>query len=46
MKYKEILRKMFPGLELEAEDLFLLETFQIKYLTDRVPEKEFSMLLH
>jgi SAM-dependent methyltransferase len=37
---------MFPGLELEIEDLLLLESFQIKYLPDRVPEKEFAILLH
>ena len=46
MAYSEYLRKLFPGITLEAEDLFLLETFQVKYLPDRVPKREFSVLLH
>ena len=45
MGYSESLKRLFPGITLEAEDLFSLEDFQIKYLPDRVPEKEFSVLL-
>lgn len=45
MKYAETLKKLFPGLTLHAEDLFLLESFQVKYLPDRVPGKEFATLL-
>jgi hypothetical protein len=46
MGYAQSLKKRFPGITLEAEDLFLLEAFQVKYLPDRVLEKEFSILLH
>ncbi len=45
MRYSEHLRKLFPNICLTVEDLFLLETFQIKYLPERVPKKEFSALL-
>ena len=45
MKYSETLKKLFPGITLHAEDLFLLESFQVKYLPDRVPNKEFATLL-
>ena len=40
-----MLKELFAGITLNAEDLLLLETFQIKYLPDRVPKKEFSSLL-
>jgi SAM-dependent methyltransferase len=45
MKYSKMLREQFPGITLNVEDLFHLETFQIKFLPERVPEKEFSVLL-
>ena len=45
MKYSKALKKQFAGITLNVEDLFLLETFQIKYLPDRVPKREFSTLL-
>ena len=46
MGYSQSLKKRFTGLTIQAEDLLLLEDFQVKYLQDRVPEKEFSILLH
>ena len=46
MSYSQKLRKRFPGISLHPEDLLLLETFQIKYLPDRVAVKEFATLLH
>jgi len=46
MSYSQLLKKRFPEIALQWEDLFLLESFQIGYLPDRVPEKEFSILLH
>ena len=36
---------MFKGVYLEAEDLFLLESFQIGYLPGVVPEREFAAVL-
>jgi len=45
MKYSKMLRELFPDITLKVEDLFHLETFQIKYLPERVPENEFSVLL-
>ncbi len=45
MKYSKTLKTLFEGITLNAEDLFLLETFQIKYLPDRVPKREFAALL-
>lgn len=45
MKYSKMLRELFSGISLQVEDLFLLESFQIKYLPDRVPTKEFSAML-
>ena len=45
MKYSETLKKLFPGINLHADDLLLLESFQIKYLPDRVPHEEFATLL-
>ena len=45
MKYSKTLKKQFAGITLNVEDLLLLETFQIKCLPDRVPQKEFSVLL-
>ena len=46
MTYSDKLRGLFPEISLNWEDLLLLETFQIKYLPDRVPVKEFATLLH
>lgn len=45
MAYSQKLRELFPGIGLQAEDLLLLETFQIKYLPDRVAPKEFATLM-
>ena len=45
MKYYSMLKRLFDGIELNAEDLLHLESFQIPYLPDRVPQKEFSTLL-
>jgi len=45
MRYSEILKGLFEGIALKPEDLLHLETFQIKYLPDRVPGKEFATLL-
>ncbi len=45
MSYSNHLRKLFPEITLIPEDLLLLESFQIKYLPDRVPKKEFAALL-
>ena len=45
MAYSEHLHKLFPAISLVPEDLLLLERFQIKYLPDRVPKKEFAALL-
>lgn len=45
MKYSKMLRELFPGISLNEEDLLLLESFQIDYLPDRVPHKEFSALI-
>jgi len=46
MGYAQSLKKRFPGITIKVEDLLLLEDFQVKYLPDRVPEKEFSIVLH
>ena len=45
MAYAQKLRGLFPEISLNWEDLLLLETFQIKYLPDRVAVKEFASLL-
>jgi len=46
MTYSKILRNRFPEISLQWEDLFLLESFQIAYLPDRVTIEEFATLLH
>jgi len=46
MKYSKMLRNLFPGLVLNAEDLLFLESFQIEYFPARVPRDEFSILLN
>jgi ubiquinone/menaquinone biosynthesis C-methylase UbiE len=38
-------RRMFSGVSLELEDLFLLEPFQISYLPGWVPEESFTCVL-
>jgi len=45
MKYYSMLKQLFNEIELNAEDLLHLESFQIQYLPDRAPQKEFSTLL-
>ena len=40
-----MLREFFSGISLTVEDLLLLESFQIKYLPERVPQDEFSILI-
>jgi SAM-dependent methyltransferase len=45
MTYDKRLKKLFSGVDLKVEDLFLLESFQIDYLQSRLPEKEFSAVL-
>ena len=45
MTYSQKLRKLFPEVALHPEDLLLLETFQIKYLPERIAVKEFATLL-
>jgi len=40
-----MLRELFPDITLKVDDLFHLEAFQIKYLPERVPVEEFSVLL-
>jgi hypothetical protein len=43
--YAERLRKMFHGLDLSVEDLYLLDAFQTNYVPDRVPQREFAAVL-
>jgi hypothetical protein len=45
MGYSQCLRQLFPDLTLQAEDMMLLESFQVKYLPDRVPHKAFAVCL-
>lgn len=45
MKYSDTLRKLFCGIELNAGDLLLLESFQVSYLPGRIPEKHFAALM-
>jgi len=40
-----MLRELFADITLGVEDLLLLESFQINYLPDRVPQKEFAALI-
>ena len=39
------LRKLFAGVDLDIEDLYLLESFQITYLPGWVPERELAVVL-
>jgi len=45
MSYEKMLRKLFHGVDLKVEDLYLLEPFQIDTLQNRVPEQEFAAVL-
>ena len=40
-----MLKELFSDISLSVEDLLLLESFQIKYLPERVPQKEFAALI-
>lgn len=46
MPYSQILRELFPDINLHPEDILLLEAFQICYLPDRVVSMKFATLLH
>ena len=39
------LKKLFANVDLEIEDLYLLESFQIGYLPGWIPEREFALVL-
>ncbi|MBC8184555.1 class I SAM-dependent methyltransferase [candidate division KSB1 bacterium] len=45
MSYEKYLRKMYSNIKLDIEDLYLLESYQIGYLPDRVPPREFVSVL-
>jgi len=45
MKYSIMLRELFYGISLCVEDLLLIESFQINYFSERVPQKEFAALI-
>lgn len=45
MKYSKMLKERFPEISLNLEDLYVLESFQIKYLPERLPKKEFALML-
>jgi hypothetical protein len=45
MTAMDTFKRMFKGVSLEVEDLFLLEAFQIGYLPGWVPEREFAAVL-
>ena len=45
MTYEKRLKKLFHGVELKVENLYLLEPFQIDTLQSRVPEQEFAAVL-
>lgn len=45
MASADTFKRMFKGVSLGAEDLLLLESFQISYLPGWVPEQEFAALL-
>jgi hypothetical protein len=46
MGYADRCRRLFPNLEPEVEDLYLLEWFQIAGLPERAPERELAQVLH
>lgn len=41
----DVFKGMFAGADIEIDDLFLLEAFQIEYLPGWVPEKELQVVL-
>jgi len=45
MTYESMLRELFQGVDLDIEDIYLLDRFQITYLPDRVPQREFAAVL-
>lgn len=45
MPYSQLLREQYPEINLHAEDLLLLEAYQINYLPDRAAAIEFATLL-
>jgi len=45
MEYYSMLKQLFSGVELNAEDLLHMESFQVPYLPDRVPQMEFATVL-
>ena len=46
MTYTDLLREMFPDLDPEVHDLFLLESHQIDALPERVPAPDLAAVLH
>ena len=46
MSYADLLREMFPDLNPEVDDLFLLEAHQIAGLAERAPARELAGVLH
>lgn len=44
--YADHCRRLFPSLELDVGDLYLLEWFQIAGLHERVPERDLAQVLH
>jgi hypothetical protein len=45
MKYSKMLRELFFDISLNIEDVFLLESYQIKYLAERISHKAFATLI-
>lgn len=45
MSYANKLRKMFHGVDLKIDDIYLLEPYQIQTLQSRVPKQDFSAML-
>jgi hypothetical protein len=45
MAVADTFRRMFEGVSLEIEDLYVLEPFQISYLPGWVPERAFAAVL-
>ena len=45
MSIYDMFKETFKGVSLEVEDLYILESFQIKYLRSRVPEPELAAVL-
>ncbi len=45
MASADVFKRMFKGVSLEIEDLYLLEAFQIEYFPGGVPERELDVVL-